>query len=81
MNDSLLVRRSQSVRNLDRVVDRLSQRKAGHLVAQRHAFEELRNDVGRTIGDADVMHRKDVRMIERRRGACFLLEAGESFGI
>ena len=48
---------------------------AAQSVAQRLAFEQLRHDVRRAVVAADVVDREDVRVIQRRGGARFLLEA------
>ena len=62
--------------------DRLSHRnRAGRQpLAQRLPFEQLRDDERRVPFDADVVHRQDVRMAQRRGGACFLLEALQPIG-
>ena len=51
---------------LARVVDGFArrQRAASQSAAERFAFEELGDDVGRAGMDADVVDRQDVRMIE-----------------
>ena len=50
-------------------------------LAQRLAFEQLRHDVGHAVVHADVVDREDVRVIQRRSGARFLLEALKPAGI
>ena len=83
MDDALLVRGGQAVRDLHGVVERLAHRQgaAAQALAQRLAFEQLRDDVGRAVVHADVVHREDVRVIQRRGGSRFLLEALKPAGI
>src|SRR2546421_5898406 len=81
MNDSFLMRGGETVRDLTSVVGHaaLGQRAAAHSLAHGLALEQLRDNIGRTIMRADVMHDEDVRMIERARGAGLLLESLQSF--
>src|SRR5438445_13652421 len=46
-----------------------------NLLAQRSAIDTLHGDEVHTVALADFMDGGDVRMIERRRGFCFLSEA------
>jgi len=48
---------------------------------QRLAVEQLRDNVGRAVVEADVVDGEDVGMVEASSGACFLLEAAEALGI
>ena len=45
------------------------------------AFEQLRHNVGRTLVLADVVNGENVGMVQRRRGAGFLLEPLEALGV
>ena len=82
MHDADGVRRREAVRDLDGVVDGFARgkRAAVQRLAQRLAVEELGHDVRRAVGVADVVDGKDVRVIQRRCGACFLLEASHGVG-
>ena len=82
MHDPAVVRRRQAVGDLRDDPDRLIQR---HRRLRRHGAEvlpldQLHRDVRQLALDADVVDRDDVRMIQRRGGARFLLEAAEVFG-
>src|SRR2546428_13010161 len=46
-----------------------------NLLAQRSTIDKLHGDEVHTVAIADFMDGGDVRMIERRRGSCFLSEA------
>src|ERR1700730_16341095 len=46
-----------------------------NLLAQRSAIDKLHGNEVHTVALADFMDGGDVRMIERRRGLCFLSEA------
>ena len=63
MHDSLLVRGSEPVRDLQSEVDRLARGKgaASEAGAQRLPFEKLRDDVRRVVVRADVVDSGDVR--------------------
>ena len=63
MDDALVVRRGEALRDLPRVVDRLAHRQRARLqpAAQRLPLEQLRDDVGRAVVDADVVDGQDVR--------------------
>ena len=65
------------------IVERLARRQRARCqrVAQRLAVEQLRHDVRRAVVHADVVHREDVRMVQRRGGSRFLLEALQPVGI
>jgi hypothetical protein len=81
MDDSLLVRRGQSVRDLQRGIDGAPrwQRTAFQPLAQRHAFEQLADDVRRPTLVADVVNRQQVGMIEHPGRARLLLETLHAF--
>ena len=75
--------RFEAVRDLDGDIDGLPRRHRPFLqqFPQRPALEQLRDDVRRSAVCADVVHREDVRMIECRGGARFLLEASQVIGV
>ena len=50
-------------------------------LAQLFAFEQFGDDIGRAFVLADIVDGEDVRVIERRGGAGFLLEAAQTVGI
>ena len=83
MNDALVVRRRQSLRNLRGIVGGLARRQGAvvELRAQAAAFEQLGNDEGRAVLLADIVNGKNVGMIQRRDRARFLLEATEPVGV
>ena len=74
MDDSLLVRGRQSLRDLLRVVGGFARReRAGtQTLPQRLALQQLRHDVRRTAILANVIDRKNVRMVKCRRRPRFL---------
>ena len=83
MNDSLLVRRRQAIRDLDGVIERLAhwQWAMEQALAKRLAFQQFRYQVGARPACSDVVYREQVRMIERGGGQRFLLEAAQPIGI
>ena len=92
MHDAFVVGCGKTIRHLDGVFDGLARRQQPGLqpLAQRAALEQLGDhvvhDSGRTLGldnrgTADVVHRKDVGMTERRSRVRFLLEPAESLRI
>src|SRR2546428_5749913 len=80
MDDPFLVRSGQTMRNLDRIVDRfaLRLRRAAQSFAQRLAFEQFRDDVRRTVMHANIVDGKNVGMVQRAGSLCFLLETPQS---
>ena len=83
MDDPLLVRRREPARDLGRVVEHLAYRDpaSGQPLAQRLAFEELRDDVRRAVVFAEVVDREDAGMVQRRRRARLLLEPAQPVGV
>ncbi len=83
MDDALFVRRGQAAGDLLRVVDGFagSECAGAQAVAQRLAFQQFGNDVGRAAIFANIEDGKNVGMVQRRRGAGFLREALQAFGI
>ena len=83
MDNSFLVSRCQSARDLDAVVHRLARGKGAcaQALAQRLPFEQLLDDVGRTTVRPKIVNGNDIGMVELACGARFLLEASQSVGI
>jgi hypothetical protein len=77
VNDPRGVRGGEPLGNLLRQLDRAAMRNRPRpqLVAQRPAFYPLHGEVGGVALSADVVDGQDVRVVERRRGPRFLLEA------
>ena len=84
MDDAGAVRAVERVADLDgdrqRVVDRKPRRPA-QPVGERLAFEILHDEVVELAVAADVVDRADVRMVQRRDRARFLLEALPRFRV
>ena len=80
MDDSLLVRRGQALRDLHGVFDRLADGKgaARKPRAQRLALEQLGHDVRRAVVGAEVVDRGDVRMVQRPGCLRLLFEAPQT---
>src|SRR5204863_7048278 len=83
VDDPLLVLCRESVRELNRVVDRLArgQAVARELGSKRLALQELADDVRRPVVRTNVEDRRDVRMVQESGGAGLLLEAAESIRV
>ena len=83
MDDALLVSGGQALCDLYRVVERCARGNGpvAQSLTQRLALEQFRHDVGHAVVHADVVHREDVRVIQRRSGSRFLLEALKPAGI
>ncbi len=83
MDDAAVVRGRQAAGDLHRVLDGLpdGQRAGAKAVAERLAFEQLRDNERRAVLGADVMDREDVRVVERRGGLGFLRESPEPIRI
>ena len=83
MDDPFRVRRGQTCGDLPRVLNRLAQGSAPSLElrAQLLAFQQFGDDERRAIVRADVVNGQDVRMIERRGRARFLLEAAQPVSV
>src|SRR5712691_3728873 len=77
MDEAMIVSGGKAPRDLDTVLDRLAdrQRAATKALAQGFALEQFGNDVRRTVVRPNVVNRKNVGMIQTRRGARLLLEA------
>src|ERR1700735_542992 len=83
VNDATIVRGSHSTDRLKRQIERFTHRQKGtaHPVAQRFAFEEFGNEVGRSVLHPYIVNREDVRMVQRARGTRLLFEPAQSLGI
>ncbi len=79
VHDSLVVRCGEAVRNLDRVVDRPARREPASRQSrpERLALQELRDDVRSALVIADVVHRRDVGVVQDSGRARLLLEPAE----
>ena len=80
MSDPFAMRCRQTVRNLQRVLRRFTHRKrrgdrAAQHVAQRLAFEQFTDEIGRAFMNPSVEHSQHIRMIQRRQRLRLLLEA------
>ena len=76
VDDALLVRRGEALRDLQRVVDGLllRDRSAVEPVAQRLALQQLHDGVGDALVRSEIVNREDVRMRECRDRFGFPLE-------
>src|SRR5262245_47038977 len=83
MDDAFGMRGGQPFGNLPRVINRLSLSDWALLyqLAQFFAFEQLGHDIRRAFMRTDIVNREDVRVVERRGGAGFLLEAAQTIRI
>ncbi len=83
VDDPLLVRRGETLGDLQRVVHRLllRDRTGVELAAQRLAFQKLHDGVGRPLVRPEVVDRKDVRMRQRRDRQGLPLEPRQRVGI
>ena len=83
VNDSLLVRSGEAVRDLDADLDRLARRHGATFqpLAKRFTFEQLGDGVGRALVKPDVVNGQDVRMRQRRDRPGFALEPRAPVGI
>ena len=77
MDHAMPVRAIKRVGNLDRVAEHLfgRQRSAREPRGQRLAFEVLHDEEGDAVLLADIVQDADVRMVQRRDGARFAIEA------
>ncbi len=81
MDDPLLVRGREPLRDLDRELDTPFARERSRsleLVSQRLTVEELHDGVGNARGEIEIVDGENVRMGERGHGFCFPLEASTS---
>ncbi len=78
MHDPGRVRGGDRVRDAEQQLDALPPRPLARCrepVVQRAAVDELAHEILRSVVLADVVHRHDMRMVQRRRRLGFLLEA------
>ena len=83
MNDPLLVRRLERVRDLTRKRECLSERNrpVGDALRERRALNELQHERAGAVRFFEAVDRRDVRMIQRREQMGLALEAREPLGI
>ncbi len=83
MDDPLLVRRGETVGDLQGMAERLarSKRTTGESGSKRFAFEQLLDHVGRTVLLSNVVDRRDVGMIQDPCGPGLLLESPQPVGV
>src|SRR5262249_28552081 len=83
VDDAFGVSGGQSLGDLPRVINRLSRsdRALLYQFAQLFAFDQLRHNEWRVLVVADVVHRQNVRVIERRGSERLLLEAEQAIRI
>ena len=84
VDDAAAVRRGKRRGDLGADVHEFAHRQRaarGETLAQRHAVHELRRDEVDRARLPDLVDRDDVRMVERRGGARFLLEAAAEIGV
>jgi len=81
MDDALLVRGREALRELQGIAARLlhRQRSLSQTLAQRDPVQQLGDDVRVALVRPDVVHVEDVGVIEGAGGARFLLEAAQRF--
>src|SRR5262245_7024525 len=77
VNDSLLVCCGEAICKLQRIIKRasLGQWRTSDPLAQRLAFQQFGNDVGRPIVHVDVVNYENVWVIECARGTSLLLKS------
>ena len=83
VHDAARVRRLQAIGDLDGHAEHRvkGHRAATHGVKQRLSLEEFGDDIRHAIVPADVVHREDVRVIQCRGCARFLLESREAIRV
>ena len=83
MDDAFLMGGCEATRDLDAILNCFSNRKRTRrqTLPQRFAFQQFGDDVRRFVGGADIEDRENVRMIECRGRARFLLKTGQSFRV
>ena len=79
MNDPLLVRGFEGIRNLRRDRERLVDRDRAlrDAVGQRRSFDQLHHERRRTLGSFQAVDRRDVEMAQRSEDLCLALEPRE----
>ena len=83
MRDSLRVRRSKALSHVHCRLDGFPHRQGSlaEPLAQRLAFQELRDHVGASAVGSHVVDHDDVGMGQSSDGSSFLLEAAETVGV
>src|SRR5580658_1963160 len=83
MNNAFFVSRRQPMRDLHGVIQCLAHDdwSAPHPLAQRLAFQQLRDHIGRALVRANIEYRKYVGMVQSSGGEGFLLKAAQAVGI
>jgi hypothetical protein len=83
MNDAFVVRCRQPMSDLNAHVDRPAKRywAMPQLLFQSVSHQELRNQVGRTLEDAEAINRKDVGMVQGRGRLRLLLKTPQPVGV
>ena len=83
MNDPLLVRGGQAVRNLDSVIHGFTQRQRTVLqpVAQCFTFQQFCHEVRAALVSSKLIDGYDIGVIERCRGLSFLFETRQAVRI
>src|SRR6266487_4939926 len=83
MDDTRVMSSGQATCGLNGIIQHLANWNwpLAQQLAQVLSFEQLGDDVGRTIGRAHVMHRDNVGMIEGSRRARLLLESVQALTI
>jgi hypothetical protein len=83
MHDSFVVRRAQSIRDLQRVLRNFSlgQGCSSHTFAKRFAFQKFGDQVMQTVLCPYVENRQQIGMIHRAQHSCFLLESLQALRI
>src|SRR2546426_11563174 len=82
MDYSLRMRGGQPARNLEGVINALSQGEFAALqtLAHRLAFQQFRDHIRRAIVRSHVIYCQYVRVVERAGGFCFLFKALQLIG-
>ncbi len=83
MDDSPHVRRGHAVRRLRGHLESFAerQRTGAQPLMQGFAFEQFGDQEGRALVRPGVVNRQDIRMVQRRDSASFLLEARQAFHV
>jgi hypothetical protein len=68
-------------KTLERTLSSYWQAATLDLLAQRFAFQQLRDQIRRAFVGAHLKHGKNVGMVQRRRGSRLLLEAAQPVGM
>ncbi len=82
-HDSPCVGHRQSARDLNRDIERFGKPHLldRHSLTERHAFDELHDDVAGAAFLTYFMNGNDVGMIQSRRSLCLALEAADALSV